>query len=120
MLTFWSPECFACREELPTLQAIATDPASDVVLLTVVSHLPAEDVRKFMRDQGLTFRVIVDEKATIPARYQVTGIPFTYFIRPEGTVDRAVIGAGEEGELHTKLQGWLKTCNIDAPCKVQK
>jgi peroxiredoxin len=120
MLTFWSPDCFACREELPTLQAIATDPSSDVVLLTVVSHMPVSEVQKFMHDQRLTFQVLVDEGARIPALYKVSGIPFTYFIRPDGTVDRAVIGAGEQGALRTDLQGWLKTCSIDAPCKVQE
>ena len=43
MLTFWSPECFACRDEVPSLQAIAEDPAQDVALVTVVSHMPAAE-----------------------------------------------------------------------------
>ena len=120
MLTFWSPDCFACREELPTLQAIAEDPSAEVVLLTVVSHLPAGEVQEFVDKQKLTFPVIVDEQGTIPAQYKVTGIPFTYFIRPDGNVDRAVIGAGEPGDLHTDLQRWLSTCKIDAPCTVKQ
>ena len=120
MLTFWSPDCFACREELPTLQAIADDPSAEVVLLTVVSHLPAGEVQEFVDKQKLTFPVIVDEQGTIPAQYKVTGIPFTYFIRPDGNVDRAVIGAGEPGDLQTDLERWLSTCKIDAPCTVKQ
>jgi peroxiredoxin len=119
MLTFWSPDCFACREELPTLQAIAEDASADFVLLTVVSHVPAAEVQQFVREQKLTFPVIVDEQGTIPAQYQVTGIPFTYFIRPDGSVERAVIGAGEPGALSTSLQRWLSTCSIDVPCTVK-
>jgi peroxiredoxin len=119
MLTFWSPDCFACREELPALQAIADDPSADVVLLTVVSHLPAAEVRAFVQEQKLTFRVIVDEAGTIPSLYQVKGIPFTYFIGAGGRIERAVIGAGRPGELQNNLQGWLNTCKIDAPCAVE-
>lgn len=119
MLTFWSPDCFACREELPALQAIAADPAANVVLVTVVSHMPAAAVQEFVREQQLTFPVIVDEQGEIPGLYQVTGIPFTYFIGPDGMVERSVIGAGEPGALSANLQRWLSTCNIEAPCIVK-
>jgi thiol-disulfide isomerase/thioredoxin len=48
MLTFWSPECTACREELATLQAIADAPGAGLALLTVVSHPGAADVQAFV------------------------------------------------------------------------
>ncbi|MEZ4661397.1 MAG: redoxin domain-containing protein [Caldilineaceae bacterium] len=38
MLTFWSPDCFACREEVPALQALASDPNTNMQLITVVSR----------------------------------------------------------------------------------
>jgi peroxiredoxin len=120
MLTFWSPDCFACREELPALQTIAEDPSTEVVLLTVVSRQPAAEVQAYMREHKLTFPVIVDEQGRIPALYKITGIPFTYFIRPDGNVERSVIGAGEPGDLQTNLQRWLSTCQIDAPCAVKQ
>jgi peroxiredoxin len=119
MITFWSPDCFACREELPSLQAIAEDPSQDVALVTVVSHMPAAEVQQYVNEHELTFPVVVDEGGTIPGLYQVTGIPFTYFIRPNGTVERTVIGAGEPGALSANLQHWLTTCKIDAPCAVK-
>jgi peroxiredoxin len=119
MLTFWSPDCFACREELPALQAIAADSASEVALLTVVSYMPAAEVETFVAAQDLTFPVIVDELGEIPSSYQVSGIPFTYFIGPDGRVERSVIGAGAPGELQTDLRGWLNTCQIDAACTVE-
>lgn len=120
MLSFWSPECFACREELPTLQAIATRQNSDVVLLTVVGHMAADTVKKFMQDENLTFPVIVDEAGAIPNLYKVTGVPFTYFIQPDGTIKKNMIGAGPEGELAKKVNAWVSTCKIDNPCTVAK
>lgn len=116
MLTFWSPDCFACREELPALQEVAGNPG--VAVITVVSHMPAAEVEAFMRTETLTFPVVVDAEGAIPQQYKVSGIPFTYFIAPDGQIDRAVMGAGEPGDLQSTLQRWLKTCGIDAPCAV--
>ncbi|RIK38703.1 MAG: hypothetical protein DCC55_20315 [Chloroflexi bacterium] len=117
MLTFWSPECFTCREELPVLQAIAADPNAGIELLTVASYPPAEAVRDFMRAEGLTFRVVMDEQAEITTLYKVRGVPFTYFIDPTGRIEDKVIGAGAPGELHNQLTAWLKTCNVNTTCQ---
>lgn len=117
MLTFWSPDCFACREELPALQAIATDPKANVTLLTVVSKAPAAEVQDFVKAEGLTFPVIIDEAGALAHAYKITGVPASYFINPDGKIDHNVIGAGEEGALTSNLFTWLSTCNLDDVCK---
>lgn len=117
MVTFWSPDCFACREELPALQAIASDPNANVTLLTVVSKVPAAEVQAFVAAEGLTFPVIVDEAGTLAQDYQISGVPVSYFINPDGKVDHNVIGAGGEGALTNNLFTWLSTCNLDEVCK---
>jgi peroxiredoxin len=119
MLTFWSPDCFACREELPTLQAIASESGAEVALITIVSHLPAAEVQSFLDQQGLTIPVIVDEAGKIAPRYEVSGIPFTYLIGADGRIERTLIGAGAPGDLRGKLQAWLSTCQIDTVCSVE-
>ncbi len=120
MLTFWSPDCFACKEELPTLQATANKQNGDVVLITVVSNKTVAEVQKFMQEQKLTFPVVVDEAGSIPKLYQVAGIPFTYLISPDGTIKSKVIGSGDSGELGNAVKGWLGSCKIDAPCTVKQ
>lgn len=117
MVTFWSPECFACRDELPALQAIAQNPDSNMVLLTVVTHPTAAEVKDFVQQQKLTFPVLMDEQSTITNQYKVHGEPFTYFINADGRVEQKVIGAGEPGELHNNLLSWLKTCDVSTVCK---
>lgn len=117
MLTFWSPDCFACREELPALQAIATDPKADVMLLTIVSKVPAAEVQNFVKAEGLTFPIIVDEAGALAHDYKITGVPTSYFINPDGKIDHNVIGAGGEGALTNNLFTWLSACNLDDVCK---
>lgn len=117
MVTFWSPDCFACREELPALQAIARDPNAKVTLLTVVSKVPADEVQEFVKAQGLTFPVVLDDSGAIAHDYKITGVPTSYFINPDGKVDHNVIGAGEEGALTNNLFTWLSTCTVGEVCK---
>jgi len=117
MLTFWSPDCGACREELPTLQAIAADPNADVTLLTIVSKVPAAEVQQFVTEAGLTFPILVDEPGNIATAYEITGVPVSYFINPDGTIDHSIIGAGSEGTLRNDLFTWLGTCNLEEVCK---
>ena len=117
MLTFWSPDCGACREELPALQTIAADPNAEVTLVTVVSKMPAAEVQQFVAEAGLTFPVIVDEAGQIAHDYEITGVPVSYFINPDGQIDHSIIGAGREGDLQNNLFAWLRTCNVDEVSK---
>lgn len=119
MLTFWSPDCFACREELPALQALAGDPDAEMQLVTVVSHLEPTVVAKFVEQQQLTFPILVDPAGTIAEQYEVSGIPFTYLIDQNGVIDEKVMGAGQTGELQHQLGLWLNSCRIDEVCAVE-
>jgi len=119
MLTFWSPDCFACREELPVLQALANEPNAKMHLITIVSHMERADVERFVANEGLTLPVIIDPLGLIAQSYQVSGIPFTYFIDQNGLIDQAVLGAGHEGELQNQLFSWLQSCQIDDICSVE-
>jgi len=117
MLTFWSPDCSACREELPALQSLATEANADVTLLTVVSKLSAAEVQQFMQEAGLTFPVIVDESGGIATDYEITGVPVSYFINPDGQIDHSMIGADRQGVLENNLFAWLSTCKLDEVCR---
>ncbi|MEZ4705856.1 MAG: redoxin domain-containing protein [Caldilineaceae bacterium] len=119
MLTFWSPDCFACREELPALQALANDANTNMQLITVVSRMDAQEVAQFAAAQGLTFSILVDPSGAIAQQYEVSGIPFTYFIDQNGQIDQAVIGAGPEGELQSNVFSWLQTCQIGEVCSAE-
>lgn len=117
MLTFWSPDCSACREELPTLQTLATTDNAEVTLLTVVSQQSAADVKQFMQEGGLTFPVLLDESGQIAQEYEITGVPVSYFINPNGQIDQTIIGADRQGALEANFFNWLGTCSLTEICK---
>lgn len=117
MLVFWSPDCSACRHELPAIQAIADDPNRQVKLVTVVSYVPTEEVSAFAKANDLHFPVISDESGQISKQYNVHGIPFTYLINGEGRIDNTVVGSGDQNTLSSKLGAWMSTCDVQEVCK---
>lgn len=117
MLVFWSPECSACREELPAIQAIADDPQRQAAMVTVVSYVDTAEVAAFAKANDLHFPVISDESGQISQHYNVHGIPYTYLINPNGLIDSSVVGSGGQTSLSGKLAAWMSTCDVQEVCK---
>lgn len=120
MLVFWSPDCSACRHELPAIQAIADDPARSFALITVVSYSLPTEVKAFAETNHLNFPIISDESGEISQRYDVHGIPFSYLINPNGVIDKTIVGSGGQDDLRNNLFAWLSTCDIQQACSVQE
>ena len=53
----------------------------------------SQDARAFMAEFGITYPNLIDQRGSIAVEYGVTGIPETYFITPDGLINRKVIGA---------------------------
>lgn len=64
-------------------------------MVTVSIDKKREDVEKFVRELGLTFTVALDPDENVSRMYQITGVPETFLISPDGIVMHHVIGPGE-------------------------
>lgn len=120
MLVFWSPDCHACAEAYPTLQAIADDPASTVTLITVAGDTTAADTEAKMRLENLTFPTIVDENQVLLDLFKVPGYPHTYLINPDGTIDQVLEGIAAPDELDIAVGKWISTCARGVTCSVEE
>ena len=119
MLTFWSPECEACIAELPTLQAIADDANADVTMITIAVDATPAGITDLFAQKGINIPVIVDGAGDIARQYDLSYIPFSYFINPDGTVGQNMSPDKVSGDqLHMELLSWLDTCKGEIGCKV--
>lgn len=86
VINFWATWCGPCREEIPMLQQAyeATD-RTGFHLLAVTNEVSTE-VRAFMQENRMTFPVLFDRNGRAGLRYQVQGIPTTFFLNSEGVV----------------------------------
>jgi len=94
VLNFWATWCPACRGELPLLERLHREKGGkDFALLTVAIGEPPEKVAEFASQNGLSFPIALDSKATVAARYRVKFIPTTFFIDGAGRIRAVKTGA---------------------------
>ena len=86
LVNVWASWCGGCREEAPFL-AEASRPGSAVSLIGVDHADPApEEAVKFAGSAGWTYPQLYDADLVFRTRLQVTGLPVTFFVRPDGTL----------------------------------
>ena len=63
------------------------------MLLAVNIGESASQVAEFMQSQGLSFTVLLDSQAAVAQKYNVMGIPTSFFIDKEGIIQEIKVGA---------------------------
>jgi thiol-disulfide isomerase/thioredoxin len=105
MVNFWATWCSPCTYEMPFLQQIYEDwPEDTLVLLAINIQESSSDVSQFMQSQGFSFPVLLDSKGNVARRYNVTGIPTTFFIDKENVIQNVHVGSFQsQAEIETIL-----------------
>jgi len=105
LLNFWTTWCGYCRAERSTLQQLHEQYGEDE--LAVLAVAIGEDrtlLRSFVREQGLTYSILLDEDGRVSRSYKVRGIPASFFIDREGVIQAQHVGALAEEVLTAYLQ----------------
>ena len=96
MLNFWATWCGPCRFEIPFIQALYEDDKwSDkgLKILAINNGESLSKVERFVKDNGLSFPVLVDARGIIAQAYNVRPLPTTFFIDKNGVIVEIRIGA---------------------------
>ena len=93
-LNFWATWCGPCRQELPNMQTMLEKySSSNLVVLGVNNGEAVAPAQRFLdRLEVQLTEFAYDPTAQIVRRYQVTGLPVSYFIDARGIVTRVVAG----------------------------
>ena len=94
MLNFWGTWCKPCEAEMPYMQELYPEYKEKGVEIIAVSLDKTElVVQRFIDRYDLTFPVPHDVTEEIRDLYKVGPIPSTFFINPDGEIERVVSGA---------------------------
>jgi cytochrome c biogenesis protein CcmG, thiol:disulfide interchange protein DsbE len=96
LLNVWATWCGPCRVEMPSMEAVHKDFASQglrVVAVSIDQIAGPPQIREFARELGLTFEILHDSAQSIVRSYQVNGYPQSFVIGRDGTIRRKWIGA---------------------------
>jgi thiol-disulfide isomerase/thioredoxin len=93
LINFWATWCSPCAYEMPHLEQFYLEQGDEVVLLTINVGDSASQVTDFMQSNNLSFTVLLDSNGNAAQRYNVSGIPTTFFIGSDGVIQGIKIGA---------------------------
>jgi len=95
LLNLWASWCLPCRVEMPAIERVYQrhrDAGLVVVGLNVTSQDSEAAARAFAEEFGLTFPIALDRDGAASARYELMGLPSTYFIDRAGIIRAVIIG----------------------------
>jgi peroxiredoxin len=93
LINFWASWCIPCLNEMPFIEKTYRKQKGDglAVLMLNVKE-PSDVVRKFAKDHGYTFTILMDRDGKINNSYQVFGLPSSYFVDRDGIVRYSYMG----------------------------
>ena len=108
IVNFWASWCLPCREEMPVLEASWREHRDEVLFVGVnTQETSKKDAQALMNEFGLTYPNGVDESNRINIDFGLFGLPETFFIRSDGTLQYRHSGAVTQEIMNEQIQALL-------------
>ena len=112
ILNFWATWCEPCKEEMPSLDNLQTNPELDKIKIFAI-NIGKENlnkVNKFFRDLNIkNFDPYFDPPTTLAKKFSLRGIPTSILINKEGQEFARVIGSIDFDDKN--FVNWIKKYN---------
>jgi peroxiredoxin len=93
LVVFWATWCPACKAEIPGLIELRKQYTEDELAILAISNESPEDLKAFVADQQINYSVASLGGGPLPAPFsEVSSIPTTFFIGPDGTIKLTALG----------------------------
>lgn len=101
VLNFWASWCVECRYEAEVLENASRQYADDGVVFLGVAYADVEpNSLAYMKEFGVTYPHAPDLGTDISDRYEITGVPETFVIGPDGKIASVFIGPISETTIN--------------------
>jgi cytochrome c biogenesis protein CcmG/thiol:disulfide interchange protein DsbE len=108
VLNFWASWCVECLLEAELLEDTWQAYRDKGVVFLGVAYVDVEPKSKaYLEEFGITYPNAPDLRSTISSKYEITGVPETFFIAKDGEVAHVTIGPVNETMLITLLDQLL-------------
>lgn len=94
LLNFWATWCAPCRAEMPSFENLYRNfKGKGLVVIGVSVDNSDRTVKSFVREKGITFPILLDEKKEVSFDdYGVIGLPVTFLIDRKGNIVEKFFG----------------------------
>ncbi|HUT54655.1 MAG TPA: TlpA disulfide reductase family protein [bacterium] len=93
VINFWSTGCPPCIMEMPSLMKLKSLMAGKPFEVLTITSDPRSVSERFIERMSVTLPVLLDPDGRIAMTYGAYGLPTTFIIAADGTVDNHVVGA---------------------------
>lgn len=112
VVNLWASWCPPCRAEMPAIQKVYQD-YQDLGLVVLGVNTTNQDneadAAAFVRQYKLTFPIPLDRDGAVSVRYELRGLPTTFFVDREGMIRSVVVGGPmSEAMIRSKVEDLLK------------
>ena len=95
-LNFWATWCPPCRAEMPSMERLhQLLRGRGLEIVAVDLQESKETARKFVKDNALTFTVLLDPQGAVGGAWGAQSIPTTYLIDRKGAILARSVGSRE-------------------------
>ena len=91
LLNVWATWCEPCQREMPSIERLYRELGPrglKVVAVSIDDGGAQADIREFVKEHGLTFDILHDPTGGIMRAYQMIGVPQSFLIGPDGTIQK--------------------------------
>lgn len=84
VLNFWASTCTACVAEMPHLERAYADLGAKVAFVGIDVSDDASAAASFAKKVGVSYPLVADNSGSVAGAYQISGLPFTVILGPNG------------------------------------
>ncbi|HEX8817490.1 MAG TPA: TlpA disulfide reductase family protein [Terriglobales bacterium] len=94
LLVFFKTSCPTCQFTLPFVERIFKSHGRGNATIVGISQDDRKDTAAFMKEYGLTFPVLLDEKGKYPVSnaYGLTNVPTLFWVAQDGSIEISAVG----------------------------
>ncbi|MFC0473380.1 TlpA disulfide reductase family protein [Halalkalibacter kiskunsagensis] len=111
ILNMWASWCEPCRDEMPDLMDLQRDYSEEGLTILTVNMQTFErtlqDAPNFIEELEITLPVFFDVEGVVADRYKIIGMPITYIIGRDGTIEHFIRGEVHYDGLESLIQPML-------------
>ena len=108
ILDFWSADYDDSKNELKALQTVRNFYGDRVEILGIVGDANISKVRRFVKDLGIDFPILLDPNGEVKHVYDVSVQPTAYFVDTSGVIADKKEGLLTEQELNEKVKNLIR------------